>query len=107
MPITPPALACAAPGSPRGAARGQPPGQPAGSPNPHVTGVFRGSSAARYTLVPVSGARTSLSGWLARMGFADVPRAERELASLGIAADDHPLLAGLAQAADPDLALIG
>jgi glutamate-ammonia-ligase adenylyltransferase len=41
------------------------------------------------------------------MGFADVPRAERELASLGIAADDHPLLASLAQAADPDLALIG
>ena len=41
------------------------------------------------------------------MGFADVPRAERELASLGIAADDHPLLAALAQAADPDLALIG
>ena len=55
----------------------------------------------------MSGARTSLSGWLARMGFADVPRAERELACLGIAADDHPLLAALAQAADPDLALIG
>ena len=55
----------------------------------------------------MSGTRTSLSGWLARMGFADVPRAERELASLGIAADDHPLLAALAQAADPDLALIG
>ena len=32
----------------------------------------------------VSGTRTSLSGWLARMGFADVPRAERELAALGI-----------------------
>jgi glutamate-ammonia-ligase adenylyltransferase len=55
----------------------------------------------------VSGTRTSLSGWLARMGFADVPRAERELASLGIATDDHPLLAALAQAADPDLALNG
>jgi [glutamine synthetase] adenylyltransferase / [glutamine synthetase]-adenylyl-L-tyrosine phosphorylase len=41
------------------------------------------------------------------MGFADVPRAERELAALGIAADDHPLLALLAQAADPDLALAG
>jgi glutamate-ammonia-ligase adenylyltransferase len=41
------------------------------------------------------------------MGFADVPRAERELVSLGIATDDHPLLAALAQAADPDLALIG
>jgi [glutamine synthetase] adenylyltransferase / [glutamine synthetase]-adenylyl-L-tyrosine phosphorylase len=56
----------------------------------------------------VSGTRTSLSGWLARMGFADVPRAERELAALGIASGDHhPLLAALAQAADPDLALIG
>jgi len=54
----------------------------------------------------VSGTRTSLSGWLARMGFADVPRAERELAALGIA-DDHPLLAALAQAPDPDLALAG
>jgi glutamate-ammonia-ligase adenylyltransferase len=41
------------------------------------------------------------------MGFADVPRAEREIASLGIATDDHPLLAALGQAADPDLALTG
>ncbi|HET9081209.1 MAG TPA: bifunctional [glutamine synthetase] adenylyltransferase/[glutamine synthetase]-adenylyl-L-tyrosine phosphorylase [Trebonia sp.] len=55
----------------------------------------------------MSGARTSLSGWLARMGFADVPRAERELARLGITAEDHPVLAALAQAADPDLALAG
>jgi len=55
----------------------------------------------------VSGARTSLAGWLARMGFADVPRAERELAGLGIVADGHPLLAALAQAADPGLALAG
>jgi len=55
----------------------------------------------------VSGTRTSLSGWLARMGFADVPRAERELAGLGLAGDDHPLLAALAQAPDPDLALAG
>jgi [glutamine synthetase] adenylyltransferase / [glutamine synthetase]-adenylyl-L-tyrosine phosphorylase len=55
----------------------------------------------------VSGTRTSLSGWLARMGFADVPRAERELAALGIAGGDHPLLAALAQAPDPDLALAG
>ena len=60
----------------------------------------------------MSGARTSLSGWLARTGFADVPRAERELASLGITgqgivADGHPLLAALARAADPDLALAG
>ena len=55
----------------------------------------------------MSGTRTSLSGWLARMGFADVPRAERELAGLGIAGGDHPLLPALAQAADPDLALAG
>ena len=55
----------------------------------------------------MSGTRTSLSGWLARMGFADVPRAERDLAALGIAGGDHPLLAALAQAPDPDLALAG
>jgi glutamate-ammonia-ligase adenylyltransferase len=41
------------------------------------------------------------------MGFTDVPRAERELAALGIAADGHPLLTALAQAADPGLALAG
>ena len=55
----------------------------------------------------MSGARISLSGWLARMGFADIPRAERELAALGIASADHPVLAASAQAADPDLALAG
>jgi len=55
----------------------------------------------------VSGTRTSLAGWLARMGFTDVPRAERELAALGIAAGGHPLLTALAQAADPGLALAG
>ncbi|HEY5018085.1 MAG TPA: bifunctional glutamine-synthetase adenylyltransferase/deadenyltransferase, partial [Streptosporangiaceae bacterium] len=55
----------------------------------------------------MSGTRTSLSGWLARMGFADVPRAERDLAVLGIAGGDHPLLAALALAPDPDLALVG
>jgi glutamate-ammonia-ligase adenylyltransferase len=74
---------------------------------PQVTAVFPGRSASRYTLISVSGARTSLSGWLARMGFADVPRAERELAALGITREDHPVLAALAQAADPDLALAG
>jgi glutamate-ammonia-ligase adenylyltransferase len=41
------------------------------------------------------------------MGFADVPRAERELGRLGITAEDHPVLAAPAQAADPDLALTG
>ncbi|HEX3714247.1 MAG TPA: bifunctional [glutamine synthetase] adenylyltransferase/[glutamine synthetase]-adenylyl-L-tyrosine phosphorylase [Trebonia sp.] len=60
----------------------------------------------------MSGARTSLSGWLARTGFADVPRAERELAALGItgsglSGQDHPVLAALAKAADPDVALAG
>jgi [glutamine synthetase] adenylyltransferase / [glutamine synthetase]-adenylyl-L-tyrosine phosphorylase len=55
----------------------------------------------------VSGTRTSLAGWLARMGFTDVPRTARELAALGIAADGHPLLTALAQAADPGLALAG
>jgi glutamate-ammonia-ligase adenylyltransferase len=69
--------------------------------------MFPGRSASRYTLVTVSGARTSLSGWLARMGFTDVPKAERELAALGMTSEGHPLLAFLAQAADPDLALAG
>ena len=55
----------------------------------------------------MSGTRTSLSGWLARMGFADVPRAERDLDALGIVGGDHPLLAALGQAPDPDLALTG
>ncbi|MGH3277971.1 MAG: bifunctional [glutamine synthetase] adenylyltransferase/[glutamine synthetase]-adenylyl-L-tyrosine phosphorylase, partial [Trebonia sp.] len=41
------------------------------------------------------------------MGFADVPRAERELARLDVTAEDHPVLGALAQAADPDLALTG
>jgi [glutamine synthetase] adenylyltransferase / [glutamine synthetase]-adenylyl-L-tyrosine phosphorylase len=54
----------------------------------------------------VSGARTSLTGWLARMGFADVGRAQRHMADMGVSADD-PLLATVAQAADPDLALDG
>src|ERR1700735_3261564 len=99
--------------------RGDPPRRshraiPGGTPqlavtrlNSHVTGVFPGSSTMRYTLITVSGTRTSLSGWLARMGFADVPRAERELAALGIADGDDPLLAALARAPDPDLALAG
>ena len=69
--------------------------------------MFPGRSAGRYTLIGVSGARTSLPGWLARMGFADVPRAERELGALAITGEDHPVLAACAQAADPDLALAG
>jgi [glutamine synthetase] adenylyltransferase / [glutamine synthetase]-adenylyl-L-tyrosine phosphorylase len=54
----------------------------------------------------VNGSRTSLTGWLARMGFADTTRAEGQLADLGITGDE-PLLAALAQAADPELALTG
>ncbi len=54
----------------------------------------------------VSGPRTSLTGWLARMGFADVARAQRQLTGLGVT-DDDPLLAAIAAAADPDLALDG
>jgi hypothetical protein len=54
----------------------------------------------------VNGSRTSLVGWLARMGFADTTRAERQLADLGITGDE-PLLAALAQVADPELALTG
>jgi glutamate-ammonia-ligase adenylyltransferase len=75
--------------------------------DPLVTTVFPARLDSRYTLINVNGARTSLSGWLARMGFADVPRTERELAALGITAADHPVLAALAQAADPALALAG
>jgi glutamate-ammonia-ligase adenylyltransferase len=41
------------------------------------------------------------------MGFADVPRAERELAALGITSEDDAVLAACAQAADPYLALAG
>jgi glutamate-ammonia-ligase adenylyltransferase len=41
------------------------------------------------------------------MGFADVPRSERELGRLGITSADHPVLAAAAQAADPDLAVTG
>jgi len=54
----------------------------------------------------VSGARTSLTGWLARMGFSDVARAQRQIAELAVTEDD-PVLAAVAQAADPDLALAG
>jgi len=40
------------------------------------------------------------------MGFANAARAERQLANLGITGDE-PVLAALAQAADPELALTG
>jgi glutamate-ammonia-ligase adenylyltransferase len=59
---------------------------------------------------------STLAGRLARLGFADAARAERLLDDLGIAAgvatgaatgDDADLLAAVASAADPDLALAG
>jgi [glutamine synthetase] adenylyltransferase / [glutamine synthetase]-adenylyl-L-tyrosine phosphorylase len=78
-----------------------------GAGNLLITVAFPGWSGLRYTLLIVSGARTSLTGWLARMGFADVPRAVRDLAALGITGAEQPVLVALAQAADPDLALAG
>jgi len=55
----------------------------------------------------VNGARiNSLAGWLARMGFSDSARAERQLAGLGITGEE-PVLTALARAADPELALSG
>jgi glutamate-ammonia-ligase adenylyltransferase len=71
-----------------------------------VTPGFPGWSGWRYTLTSVSGARTSLTGWLARAGFTDTARAERQLADLGITGAE-PLLAALGQAADPEIALTG
>lgn len=47
-----------------------------------------------------------MTGWLARMGFADTERASRQLAELGITGDE-PLLTALAASADPELALTG
>jgi [glutamine synthetase] adenylyltransferase / [glutamine synthetase]-adenylyl-L-tyrosine phosphorylase len=59
----------------------------------------------------VSGSRTTLAGWLARIGFADASRAERLLlAEFGGTADglrDDVLVITLAGAPDPDLALAG
>ncbi|MGB6576359.1 MAG: hypothetical protein WBF34_00435, partial [Streptosporangiaceae bacterium] len=59
----------------------------------------------------MSGSRTTLAGWLARMGFADAARAELLLLNdLGTPAAElkaDPVVAAIAAAADPDLALIG
>jgi [glutamine synthetase] adenylyltransferase / [glutamine synthetase]-adenylyl-L-tyrosine phosphorylase len=74
---------------------------------PRLATAFPAWSGRRYTLATVNGSRmTSLTGWLARMGFADATRAGRQLTDLGITGDE-PLLASLAQAADPELALTG
>ncbi|HEY7879387.1 MAG TPA: DUF294 nucleotidyltransferase-like domain-containing protein, partial [Streptosporangiaceae bacterium] len=59
----------------------------------------------------MSGSRTTLAGWLARMGFADPARAERLLLTdLGVTAAElrtDPLVTAIAVAADPDLAVAG
>ncbi|MBV9205549.1 MAG: bifunctional [glutamine synthetase] adenylyltransferase/[glutamine synthetase]-adenylyl-L-tyrosine phosphorylase [Actinobacteria bacterium] len=59
----------------------------------------------------MNGSRTTLAGWLARMGFADAGRAERLLLrDLGVTAGEltsDPLVTAIAAAADPDLALAG
>jgi [glutamine synthetase] adenylyltransferase / [glutamine synthetase]-adenylyl-L-tyrosine phosphorylase len=75
-------------------------------PNPYHMGTHPDLRTAPVYAHGVSGARTSLTGWLARMGFADATRAERHIGDLGVTADD-PLLVAAAQAADPDLALAG
>ena len=59
----------------------------------------------------MSDSRTTLAGWLARVGFADPARAELLLlGDLGITAGElrtDPLVAAIAAGADPDLALAG
>jgi len=59
----------------------------------------------------VSGLRTTLAGWLARIGFADAARAERLLLNdLGTTVAElrtDPVVTAIAAAADPELALAG
>jgi glutamate-ammonia-ligase adenylyltransferase len=59
----------------------------------------------------VSGSRTTLAGWLARIGFADASRAERllldDLGGTPEGLTSDVLVSALAAAADPDLALTG
>ncbi len=59
----------------------------------------------------VSGSRTTLAGWLARMGFADAARAEllllQDLGTPSAELRTDPVVAAIAAAADPDLALAG
>ncbi|MGD0238759.1 MAG: bifunctional [glutamine synthetase] adenylyltransferase/[glutamine synthetase]-adenylyl-L-tyrosine phosphorylase [Streptosporangiaceae bacterium] len=59
----------------------------------------------------MSGSRTTLAGWLARMGFADAARAESlildDLGTTVAELRSDPLVAAVAAAADPDLALTG
>ena len=73
-----------------------------------------GHSGARVSLVPHYGSRVStprtgtLAGTLARMGFADPARAEQlitEVLGFDAGGADSDVLAAIAAAADPDLAL--
>ncbi len=73
-----------------------------------------GHSGARASLVPHYGSRVStprtgtLAGTLARMGFADPARAEQlitEVLGFDAGGADSDVLAAIAAAADPDLAL--
>src|SRR5690349_14896167 len=69
------------------------------------------SGPVSVSFTRVSGSRTTLAGWLARMGFADAARAESLLLNdLGTTAAElrsDPLVTAIAAAADPDLALAG
>src|ERR1700733_13282977 len=77
-------------------------------PAAHPAARSRGISTS---FTEVSGSRTTLAGWLARMGFAGAARAERLLLTdLGITAAElktNAVVIALAAVADPDLALAG
>src|SRR5580692_12299667 len=89
---------------------------PCSLPRPNVATID--APGAGITVPPeigyfaqVSGSRTTLAGWLARMGFADAARAEVLLLNdLGTPAAElrtDPVVAAIAVAADPELALTG
>ena len=92
------------------------PGSSADGPGAIMSGVFRGAqpgganrTACRYRSGVSVRRRTTPAGRLARMGFADAARAQRlvtEDLALDAEGADAELLAALAAAADPDLALI-
>src|SRR6266566_3914516 len=93
-----------------------PPTRPCCPPRSRATRARRQSRdtscrkcAARHYGARVSTPRTgTLAGTLARMGFADPPRAEQlitEELRLDVAGADAAVLAAIAAAADPDLAL--
>ncbi len=92
------------------------PGSSADGPGANFSGVFRGAkpgganrTACRYRSGVSVRRRTTPAGRLARMGFADAARAQRlvtEDLALDAEGADAELLAALAAAADPDLALV-